>query len=42
VGYVPTVHESIARGNMLVGSPSEVAERLAEIVDVLGVEEMAI
>ena len=42
VGYVPSVEEALARGNLLVGSPAEVAETLAAICGVLGVEELAV
>ncbi len=42
VGYVPTIEQMLDRGNMLVGSPAEVAEDLVRIVETLGVEEMAI
>jgi alkanesulfonate monooxygenase SsuD/methylene tetrahydromethanopterin reductase-like flavin-dependent oxidoreductase (luciferase family) len=42
VAYVPSVEQLLASGRMFVGSPAEVAAQLGEIVEVLGVEEIAI
>ncbi len=42
VGYVPTLEETLMRGNLMVGSGPEVSDRIVEIVEALGVEEMAV
>lgn len=41
-GYVPTLEEMLERGNMLVGSAAEVRDKLVEIVEALGVEEIGV
>jgi alkanesulfonate monooxygenase SsuD/methylene tetrahydromethanopterin reductase-like flavin-dependent oxidoreductase (luciferase family) len=42
VGFVPDIDEALENGNLIVGSPSEVRDRLVEIVETIGVEELAI
>ncbi len=42
VGYVPSLEETLLRGNLMVGSGPEVRDRVVEIVEALGVEEMAV
>ncbi len=42
VGYVPSIEETLSRGNMIVGSAEEVSDRLVEIVETLGVQELAV
>jgi alkanesulfonate monooxygenase SsuD/methylene tetrahydromethanopterin reductase-like flavin-dependent oxidoreductase (luciferase family) len=42
VGYVPGIEETLERGNLIVGSAAEVSDRLVEIVETLGVQEIAI
>jgi alkanesulfonate monooxygenase SsuD/methylene tetrahydromethanopterin reductase-like flavin-dependent oxidoreductase (luciferase family) len=42
VGYVPSIGEMIESGTVLVGSVAEVRDRLTEIVETLGVEELAL
>jgi alkanesulfonate monooxygenase SsuD/methylene tetrahydromethanopterin reductase-like flavin-dependent oxidoreductase (luciferase family) len=42
VGYVPGIEETLARGNLIVGSAEEVRDRVLEIVETLGVQELAV
>jgi alkanesulfonate monooxygenase SsuD/methylene tetrahydromethanopterin reductase-like flavin-dependent oxidoreductase (luciferase family) len=42
VGYVPGIEETLDRGNLIVGSAEEVRDRIVEIVETLGVQEIAV
>jgi alkanesulfonate monooxygenase SsuD/methylene tetrahydromethanopterin reductase-like flavin-dependent oxidoreductase (luciferase family) len=42
VGFIPDMEEALANGNLIVGSASEVRDRLVEIVEAIGVQEIAI
>jgi alkanesulfonate monooxygenase SsuD/methylene tetrahydromethanopterin reductase-like flavin-dependent oxidoreductase (luciferase family) len=42
VAFVPTLEQTLERGGMLVGSVAAVRDRLVEIVETLGVDEIAI
>jgi alkanesulfonate monooxygenase SsuD/methylene tetrahydromethanopterin reductase-like flavin-dependent oxidoreductase (luciferase family) len=42
ISYVPTLEQTLERGGMLVGSVAEVRDRLVDIVEALGVDEMAV
>jgi alkanesulfonate monooxygenase SsuD/methylene tetrahydromethanopterin reductase-like flavin-dependent oxidoreductase (luciferase family) len=42
VGFVPDIEQALESGNLIVGSPDEVRPRLMEIVETIGVEELAV
>ena len=42
MGYVPGIEETLERGTLIVGSAAEVSDRLVEIAETLGVQELAV